>query len=163
MADENKPTEPESTLKPFIANSLSVRVAAHNGVYMSFDPTTPEGGTKLVMGTLSALPPIKSMIGKEIKITDVYIHPVSSIDDETGELQNFARTVIYTSDGRAYDCGSMGILKSLDVLSMVRGAPPWVPGIAVVVDLRDVGGRKQWLSLQPVMDQLFKPTRTPNR
>lgn len=161
MSQDNPNQTQAGELKQFIANSLSVKVAAHNGVYMSFDPTTPEGGLKLIMGTLTDLPGIKTMIGKEIKVTDVYVHPVRSIDEQTGEEIGFARTVIYTQDGKAYDCGSMGILKSLDVLSMVRGTPPWVPGIAVVVDIRDVGGKKQWLSLQPVLDQLFKPTRRP--
>lgn len=156
MAEENEPSDPGGMV-PYRPRGIGPDATGKRPpVEMSFDPRTPDGAIKLLLGTMEELPSVKSQVNKVLCITDLLSHDAVSFDKETGAETKWRRSVLFTADGKAYDCGSMGIDKCLAILSYVAGPPPWTPGINCTVTLTEIGGRKQWLTLKPDRDEIAK-------
>lgn len=122
--------------------------------YASFDPQTPEGAMLLITATLTDCPSIKSQVNKEITISNVYAHMAQGKPDEHGEVKPFQRTVIFNEKGKAFDGGSLGVAKSIGVISRIIGPPPWFPGVNCLVIVTDIDPPKQWITLLPNPESL---------
>lgn len=134
-----------------LGNMRSMKAVFKPGMdtVISFDPTTKEGAEMLVKATLTELPSLASKVKEHVSITNIFAHPAESIDDKTGEVQTFTRVVVFDESGEAYDCGSSGVLKSLEIVRIIRGNPPWNPGVKCLVRIEQTGGKRQWMTLVP--------------
>lgn len=66
---------------------------------------------------------IAECIGEVIEIKDFVVHPVTLLDENTGELVNMLRTVIISADGTSYEAVSIGVANSLQRLISFVGEP----------------------------------------
>lgn len=64
-------------------------------------------------------------IGEVIEAVDVVAHPVSLVDENTGEVVNALRTVIVDKNGKSYTAVSEGITNSLSRIFSIVGMPSW--------------------------------------
>lgn len=64
-------------------------------------------------------------IGEIIEVVDVVAHPVTLLDEETGEAVNALRTVLVDKNGKSYTAVSQGITNSLSRIFSIIGMPSW--------------------------------------
>lgn len=63
--------------------------------------------------------------GKVLEIVNVAAHPVTLLDENTGEVVTTLRTVLIAKNGVIYDAVSQGIASSLSKIFGIVGMPPW--------------------------------------
>lgn len=63
--------------------------------------------------------------GEVLEIVNVAAHPVSLVDENTGELVDALRTVLIAKNGVIYDAVSQGIASSLSKIFGIVGMPPY--------------------------------------
>lgn len=63
--------------------------------------------------------------GKVLEIVNYAAHPVSLVDENTGELVEALRIVLVDKNGVNYDAVSQGIASSLQKIIAIVGAAPW--------------------------------------
>jgi hypothetical protein len=80
-------------------------------------------------------------------------HPAESVDEETGEVSTWPRTVLVLADGTLVAFGSRGIVKALQMLTRFHGRGPWYPPVKVVLRQQKVAENKRWYYLEQVRDQ----------
>ena len=90
---------------------------------------------------------LNDCVGHEIEIKDIYCEEKEVIDDETGELKNKYRTIIFDKNGQTYATGSYGIYNVIKKLISIYGYPTWENGIKVKVAKRTIGNGKSSLTL----------------
>ena len=71
--------------------------------------------------------------GEVLAIRDVVAHPISLVDENTGELVNALRCVLIAEDGTGYEAVSMGIASSLQKIFAIVGQPTWEPALKLKV------------------------------
>lgn len=71
----------------------------------------------------------EDFINRDIKIQHVTIFPIRWADEESGEEKRTLSVVLQLEDGERIQFRSHGILKSLAIAHVVRGAPPWLPAL----------------------------------
>lgn len=76
---------------------------------------------------------VADMLGKTIELVDVVAHPITMIDEQTGEVIDTVRTVLIDKNGTSYTAVSGGITNSLQKLFMVFGMPHWEEPVKVEV------------------------------
>ena len=145
------------------SNVSSFFGALGDGVLATFDPKTPDGARLLVLSTLADIPPIKEALNKEIAVQHVYSNPASRIDPTTGALEEWRRVVLIDDKGNAWDCGSRGIGKSLGIIALCRGNPPWIPAVNCTERVQDLGNSRQWYTLVPDMASIGANVAAPRR
>ena len=64
--------------------------------------------------------------GEVLEIVHVAAHPVSLVDEKTGEVVDTLRTVLVDKKGKNYDAVSEGIASSLQKIFAIVGMPPWI-------------------------------------
>ena len=101
---------------------------------------TKESKISIYNAINSAEKSIADMIGKSIEIADVVAHPITIVDEKTGEIVETLRTVIIDKNGVAYQAVSAGINNSLQKLFTVFGMPSW-KNDPVKVEVRQVQTR----------------------
>ncbi len=60
-------------------------------------------------------------------------HPCQTLDEETGELTTWPRTVLLLADDTSVDCGSNGVARSMHQLELLEGASPWNPPLVLTI------------------------------
>lgn len=68
---------------------------------------------------------VDDFINKELLITDVVVHPIEIVDENTGEIKNMLRTILIDVDGIGYAAVSYGVLTSLQKIFGIIGLPSW--------------------------------------
>ena len=68
-----------------------------------------------------------------LEIVDVACHPVSLLDENTGEVVNALRTILVDKDGKNYDAVSQGIVSSLQKIFAIVGQPSYNPPLKIKV------------------------------
>ena len=63
--------------------------------------------------------------GEVLEIVDVAAHPVTLVDENTGEVVEALRTIVIDKKGVVYDAVSQGIASSLSKIFGIVGMPPW--------------------------------------
>jgi hypothetical protein len=146
MSNETEPRPPvqqgTNSALALLVDSGSIHRVRH-----SFNPETPRGFELLIKGMQGEQKDLSEEANKDLLVTDYLIHPASSIDDETGEVKDFDRVVVYTKDGNVYSCGSLGVKKSIALMAMARGTATWDPPIACKVRTTKTSGKKNWMEL----------------
>ena len=74
---------------------------------------------------------LNDCVGQEIEIKDIYCEEKEVVDDESGELKNKYRTIIFDKNGQTYATGSYGIYNVVRKLISIYGYPTWEDGIKV--------------------------------
>jgi hypothetical protein len=90
---------------------------------------------------------LNDIVGQTITMKDVYIEERAKVDEETGEVKNKFRTIIFDDEGKTYVTGAYGIFNVLKKLMTVYGAPTWEEGLTVKVIKKSIGDGKTSLSL----------------
>lgn len=95
----------------------------------TIDMTKP-GASDAVYNALTA-PTCKlsSMIGKTIKIKDVYAENIEGVNEDTGEVEAYTMIVIFDVEGKTYICSSSGIKNALRRAFGLFGSPTWENGL----------------------------------
>lgn len=62
---------------------------------------------------------------KVITVTDVAAHPITVVDEKTGEIKTVLRTILIGADGTNYQAVSEGVVSSLQAIYAIVGAPSW--------------------------------------
>ena len=116
--------------------------AFNNGslaVYSSIKGTDFAAKLKVAAAVTSS-EPVAEHLGKTINMVNVVIHPVELVNEETGELQTNARTVIIDDKGKAYHAISGVIFTRLRDLLAMLGEPATWPEGGVKVQVSRVKG-----------------------
>lgn len=71
--------------------------------------------------------------GEVLEITDVAAHPVSLVDENTGEVVDALRMVVIDKEGKNYDAVSQGIASSFQKIFAIVGPAPFNPPLKIKV------------------------------
>ena len=66
---------------------------------------------------------IANHIGETLEIVNVVAHPSTTIDEATGEIREYLRTVLIDKNGKGYTAGSVGITSALSRIFSIIGRP----------------------------------------
>lgn len=66
---------------------------------------------------------IANHIGETLEIVNVVAHPATAVNEQTGEISNYLRTVLIDKNGKGYTAGSMGITSALSRIFSIVGMP----------------------------------------
>ena len=66
---------------------------------------------------------VASHIGEILEIVNVVAHPATAVDEETGEVKQYLRTVLIDKNGKGYTAGSVGITSALSRIFSIVGMP----------------------------------------
>lgn len=90
---------------------------------------------------------LNDCVNKEITIKDFYIEEYENVN-ESGEVVNKYRTIIFDTDGKTYATGAYGIYNSIKKLIMVYGYPTYEKGVKVQITKKKTKNNKESLSLK---------------
>lgn len=71
--------------------------------------------------------------GEVLEIVDVACHPVTLLDENTGEVVNALRVILVDKNGKNYDAVSQGIVSSLQKVFAIVGQPSYNPPLKLKV------------------------------
>lgn len=66
---------------------------------------------------------IANHIGETLEIVNVVAHPATTVDEKTGEVKEYLRTVLIDKNGKGYTAGSLGITSALSRIFNIIGSP----------------------------------------
>ena len=89
------------------------------------DDGTRKSKVKIYNAVNSASEQLSDHINEILSIVDVAAHPITLIDQNTGEPKRCLRTVLIDENGTAYQAVSDGIASSLQKIFSIVGMPPW--------------------------------------
>lgn len=113
-----------------------------NPTFCSFVPETAQDKAKLYRAMTNPEHKISDCINQEIKLVDVFVELVEMTNEETGEVSQVPRCVLFAEDGHTYAATSSGIYNALRRLSMVYGVPHWAEPIPVVIRQLQMGAKR---------------------
>jgi len=120
----------------------------------SFDIRTKSGAKLLFSAQFGDFKQLESMVGKSILVSDYYAHDVEDTDDN-GEIKTWTRIVVFDNDGTPYQCGSVGVGKSLATMSQIRGKGSFNPPIKCSVMTKRTAEKNLFMWLQPDVDDML--------
>lgn len=130
-------------------NELSVNVAnlptievEKNQPFCSFQPETNEQKAALYAAMTTPDKKIGDFINQKINAVDVFVEMVELTDNDSGEIFEMPRVVIFDKDGTTYTATSKGIYNALTRLIAVYGVPSWDPALPLVIKQITRGDRK---------------------
>ena len=91
--------------------------------------------------------PLSELVGKVIKIKDVFIQMLE-IADENGEYFPAPKIVLIDVDGFCYSCTSGGVLTALKTIMAIYGMPTWEDGVSVMVCEKTTTKKRKILTLE---------------
>lgn len=94
-------------------------------LYVSFVPKTDEQKAALYKAMSQPDRRMSDFINTKFKAADLYIEMVEIADEETGEVSQLPRVVIFADDGTTYASISKGIFNAVKRLCAVYGMPHW--------------------------------------
>lgn len=71
--------------------------------------------------------------GTVLEIVDVACHPVTLVDENTGEVVQTLRTILIDKDGNNFDAVSQGVVSSLQKIFAIVGHPTYNPPLKLKV------------------------------
>ena len=66
---------------------------------------------------------LNDCVGQTIEIQDIYVEEKQVVDEETGELKNKYRSILFDKSGQTYATGSYGIYNVLKKIVGIYGLP----------------------------------------
>lgn len=129
-------------------NQLTLFSGINQNIYCSKSAKTEKEKKELfnALETCDAL--LNNCVGQEIEIQDIYVEEKQVVDEETGELKNKFRTIIFDKSGQTYATGSYGIYNVMKKIVGIYGFPDtWEKPLKVKVAKRPIGNNKSSLTL----------------
>ena len=127
---------------------VSLFESENNKFYCSVNAESEEEKKKLFNALESCDVLLNDCVGQEIEIKDIYVEQRQVIDDETGEVKEKYRTILFDKSGQTYATGSYGIYNVIKKLLRIYGLPTfWETPLKVKVTKRPLGNGKQSLTL----------------
>ena len=129
-------------------NEITLFTGVKNNMYCSISAETEESKKQLfnALETCDAL--LNDCVGQEIELKDIYVEERQVVNEETGELKNKYRTILFDKNGQTYATGSYGIYNIIRKIVSIYGLPTtWEKPIKVKVSKRPIGNGKQSLTL----------------
>lgn len=111
-------------------------------LYVSFKPETDEQKAALYKAMSQPDRKMSDFINTKIKVTDLYIEVVEIADEETGEVNQLPRVVLFCEDGTTYASISKGIFNAIKRLCAVYGMPHWEKPIPLKIIQTTAKNRK---------------------
>ena len=71
-------------------------------------------------------------VGQKIPVEHIYAQAEQFTEDETGDVKDGTRVILFDTEGRSYSCVSEGIRRSLTTLFGTFGTPPYTPALNVI-------------------------------
>ena len=84
---------------------------------------------------------VADFINKVIIVKDVYAEIVQIADKVTGEISHCPRIVLIDTEGKGYQCVSLGMYSGLKKLFQVFGNPTWENGLSIEIKQLKKGER----------------------
>jgi hypothetical protein len=78
-----------------------------------------------------------------LTLENIAIHTYTKVDGATGECVTLPRIILILAGGETVTFSSQGILRSLRLLAFVEGAPPWTPGLRIVIRQVEIGNARR--------------------
>lgn len=92
---------------------------------------------------------LNDCVGTEIKLKDIYVSKYTKLNEETGELEDKVRIILFDESGMTYATGSFGIYNILSEIMGIFGTPnTWSEPLNVKVVKVPIKNNKQILSLE---------------
>lgn len=129
-------------------NQLTLFSGINQNIYCSKSAKTEKEKKELfnALETCDAL--LNDCVGQEIEIQDIYVEEKKVVDEETGELKDKFRTIIFDKSGQTYATGSYGIYNVMKKIVGIYGFPDsWEKPLKVKVAKRPIGNNKSSLTL----------------
>lgn len=117
------------------------------GELSSFDTRSVEGRQLLQKCEEAPDQSLRTAVNKSIRVRHVYAQRIELVNEQTAEAVPATRICVIATDGRVYACVSEGVRQSVWRLIRGHGLPPWKDGIPVTVTLKELGNKRQWLTL----------------
>lgn len=110
--------------------ALSFSMDMLNQVDTQFYCSIPDDGSRaskvaIYNAIADAEMKLDDFINMELKITDVVVHPVEIVDEQTGVVSKMLRTILIDEKGVGYAAVSYGVLSSLQRIFGIVGKPSW--------------------------------------
>lgn len=102
--------------------------------YISFETKTAEDAAKLY-NAVSGAKSLKDVVNVPLKVKDVIVQPIQSLNDESGEVEERILTTLITESGEAYASNSNTVASDIRNLLTFMGEPGtrhWVKPITLV-------------------------------
>jgi len=153
--NDNDPVSTELANRRGFGDTLAGQFApTGNKVYSTFDPKTKAGASLLIAARLGECRQVESMVGKTILVCDYYAEEVEGHDDK-GEVNRWVRLVVFDNDGTAYQCGSIGVRKSLATIAQIRGVGQLNPPVKCTVRQKRTDNKNLFMWLEPDVDDML--------
>lgn len=92
---------------------------------------------------------LNDVVGSEFELKDVYVRRYEKINEETGEVENKVRVILFDTEGKSYATGSFGIFNIIGRIIEAFGTPDtWSEPLKVKVIKKDIDNNKKMLSLE---------------
>lgn len=129
-------------------NQLTLFSGINQNIYCSKSAKTEKEKKELFNALESCDALLNDCVGQEIEIQDIYVEEKQVVDEETGELKNKFRTIIFDKSGQTYATGSYGIYNVMKKIVGIYGFPDtWEKPLKVKVAKRPIGNNKSSLTL----------------
>lgn len=103
----------------FIAQLTNDKITA----WSSLKTDSPEEKAKFYNVMNNPEKRVADMIGKVIKVKDVFVEVIELTNEQTGEIQKCPRTVLIDEKGIGYQAVSIGVFSAIKKLFDVFGTP----------------------------------------
>ncbi|MEK5036399.1 hypothetical protein MKY96_33755 [Paenibacillus sp. FSL R7-0302] len=115
---------------------ISTTIDSFTGRTVQFYSSIPDDGTaetkiKIYNAMSEATGKLVDQLNRTLVLTDLVASPIQFLSEETGELVDAVRMVVFTEDGETYTAVGKGILSSIQNIIGLFGPAPWKPGIPV--------------------------------
>lgn len=106
---------------------------------------------KLVYNAVNNAEQISDHLNVEFQLSNIIQQPTSSLNEHTGEVEEYTRTTLITPDGKAYSAGSDGIAGSVENLLAAFGEPhSWSEPLTVKVVERRSRNKRSFFSIEVI-------------
>ena len=102
----------------------------------TIDSSTEMGKSQLLAATGTADIIVEGGKGITITVSGYIVFPDSRVDEDSGEISNFTRTVLLCTDGKTFATTSEVVLKRLQAICQIWGRGPWHPPLTIHVACR---------------------------
>jgi len=99
----------------------------------TLDMTKPNAMQTLSKVSIGCDQQLSDLINEEIEIESWYAAPYEKVDEKTGELIQLVYIGLISPTGVIYGCSSIGVRRSLLLLSQQFGFRHWIPAVKVKV------------------------------
>lgn len=104
---------------------------------------------KTVYNAVNNAEQISDHLGEEFHLVHIIQQPTESLNENTGEVEEYTRTTLITADGTAFSAGSDGIAGSVDNLLAAFGEPSeWAEPLRVKVIERKSRNKRTFFSIE---------------